>query len=128
MSLTVTRPCFLPPYSGSDCVSDTLAFPSDTPRGVRGVVPPGDDGLVDGMTADDIVGTSRRLEAPLIGVPGHSIIVRQGRGRMIACQVTSALTLTRPMRSSAGSTNAAASPRSATGSCATAPSCTRPDS
>jgi len=25
------------------CVSDTIAFPSDTPRGVRGVVPPGDN-------------------------------------------------------------------------------------
>src|ERR1700745_1299582 len=62
MSLTVTRPGLRPPYSGSDRVSDTLAFPSDMPRGG---VPPEDS-----CVSDDMVETSKASRRPA-GVPGH---------------------------------------------------------
>jgi len=52
------------------CGSDTLASPSGPPRGVRGVVPPGDNRAGDEFGADEILDT-------LVGLVDKSIVLRE---------------------------------------------------
>src|SRR5579871_6604062 len=91
MSLTVTRPGFLPPYRASDWASGwDSAFVADC------------------MAGDDIVGTSKSLEAPLLAYPDTSIIARRRRARIFGCPVTwlSVQAFPPPMTSFARTTNA----------------------